>query len=152
MPREHVRRGSALKGWKTTTNQSDFHILAGPEMGSNPSSSNVGRSPAVIAGGGGCGVDASTLIVADQTNDGLVPSMVTRVCGSALLAAIPRSAADVFLRPELNGPRALVTFSLRNRRAGRILAGGIIRFSALHDVAGWRREATNASFDGRLTT
>ena len=67
-------------------------------------------------------------------------------------AGIPQCASHVFLWPELNGLLAVVTFSLRNRRAGRILVGGIIRFSALHDVAGWWRDATNASFDGRLKT
>lgn len=72
--------------------------------------------------------------------------------GLLLPGETPRPEVHVFLWPELNGPMAVVTFSLRNRRADRISVGGIIRFSALHDVAKWRLEATNASFDGRLTT
>lgn len=69
-----------------------------------------------------------------------------------LMGEIPRPEDHVFLWPELNGPMAVVTFSIRNRRADRISVSGIVRFSALHDVAIWRLDATNASFDGRLTT
>ena len=54
--------------------------------------------------------------------------------GNGCQSMIPQPARHVFLWPELNGLLAVVTFSLRNRRPGRILAGEIFRFSALHDV------------------